>query len=293
MARVVPAHRRGLGFGVKQAAIPVAIMLSGIAVPLVGAAVGWRWTFALTGCAGLVLAGRGVCLPRQEGARASTDEVLDQPPLAALLTTMAAILLASAAANSLGSFLASWGYHVGLTPSQAGALMAVGSGLNILVRVGSGHLADRRHGRNLPVVALQMAIGAVALAVLALPVPASVVGGALVAFALGWSWPGLLLYAVVRIGRDAPARASGVIQAGAFAGGAAGPAVFGVVVAAAGYSTAWLCAAGLFGAAALLIVVARRMFIADLVARPPARPLGYGGGRTSPARTTQPEQGAR
>ena len=111
---------------------------------------------------------------------------------------------------------------------------------------------------------------------------------ALLAFGLGWSWSGLLLYAVVRVGRDSPSVASGVVQAGAFVGGAAGPAVFGLVVGTFGYATAWRIAALLFLAAATLVLVARRLFIADLVARPPQTPLGYGGGRDAPARTTRP-----
>jgi predicted MFS family arabinose efflux permease len=166
--------------------------------------------------------------------------------------------------------------------------MSTGSALNIAVRVVSGHRADRRYGRNLPVVAMQMFIGSMALVVLSVPSPVAVVPAALVAFALGWSWPGLALYAVVRIGRDAPATASGVVQAGAFAGGAAGPLVFGVVVAAAGYETAWRSAALVFLLAAALVLLARRMFVADLAARPPRVVIGYGGGRDVPAQVTAP-----
>lgn len=288
LARVVPAHRRGLGFGVKQSAIPAAIMIAGLAVPAVGAVNGWRWTFALTGFVGLATAVAGMRLARGGAGRVDRSVENDRPPMAALVTTMLAIALASAAANSLGSFLASWGFRVGLTPGQAGLLMAAGSAMNIVVRVVGGHLADRRHGRNLPVVAAQMLVGSVAMAALSLPTPVAVVPAALVAFALGWSWPGLLLYAVVRIGRDAPATASGVVQAGAFAGGAAGPVAFGLVVDAAGYETAWRLAALLFLLAATLILVARRMFIADLVTRPPRQTIGYGGGRDAPARVTEP-----
>lgn len=286
LARAVPPHRRGLGFGVKQSAIPLAIMIGGLAVPTVGAVVGWRWSFALTGLGGLAAAAAGLRLSAGRDRGRDSSAPSDAAPWGALLTTMLAITLASAAANSLGSFLASWAFRVGLSPSEAGLLMATGSALNIVVRVVSGHLADRRHGRNLPVVAGQMVVGAVTVAALSLPSPVAVVSAGLVAFALGWSWPGLLLYAVVRIGRDSPGAASGIVQAGAFIGGAAGPALFGTVVASAGYEAAWRLAAVAFLAAAVLILVARRMFIADLVARPPAQPFGYGGGRRTPARTT-------
>ena len=80
------------------------------------------------------------------------------------------------------------------------------------------------------------------------------------------------------------------MQAGAFTGGAAGPALFGLLVEATSYETAWRLAAVAFLVAALLVLLARRMFIADLVARPPLQPLGYGGGRGTPARTTPPRE---
>lgn len=286
MAHAVPPHRRGLGFGVKQSAIPVSIMLAGLAVPVVAATLGWRWTFVMTGVGGLVIALSGLLMPRGPDHTRVALELFDRPPRRALVVMMMAIVLGAAAANSLGSFLASWGYQVGLTPSQAGLLMAAGSAANVVMRVLTGHLADRRHGRNLPVVAAQMLVGAVGLAFLSVPTVPAVLAAGLVSFAVGWSWPGLALYAVVRVGRDAPAAASGYVQAGAFIGGAAGPALFGVVVGTAGYERAWQLAALTFLLAALLVLLARRFFLADLVTRPPRTPLGYGGGRSSPARTT-------
>ena len=276
LATAVPAHRRGLGFGVKQSAVPLAIVIAGLAVPTVGVAMGWRWSFALTGLVGLALAVGGLQLPRQ-GTRRYHSAESDRPPVDALIVTAIAIALASAAANSLGSFAPSWAYHVGLTPVWAGLLMSLGSGMSIVVRIVGGHLADRRQGRILPIVTLQMLIGALAFAALSFPSPASVVPATLVAFAVGWSWPGLVLYAVVRIGRDAPATASGFVQAGAFFGGAAGPVAFGMAVSLAGYEAAWLGAATLILMAALLVSVARRIFIADLAARPPRQAIEYGG----------------
>ncbi len=288
MATAIPAHRRGLGFGVKQAAVPTAVMLAGLAVPTLGAT-GWRSPYVLTTLAGVAVAVAGL---RSRAGRRTTLRAggpVDRPPRGPLLVTMAGILLASAAANSLGAYVAAWGFEVGLTTGQAGSLMAVGSALNVGGRLLGGHLADRRHGRNLPVVSVQMVLGGVALAALAVPLPAAVVPAAVVAFAVGWSWPGLLIFAVVRIGRDAPAAASGVLQAGAFVGGSAGPLLFGAAVSTAGWGAAWVGAAAAMGAGGLLVALARRLFIADLVARPPRRPLGYGGGRHVPVhRTPEP-----
>ncbi|MCC5951619.1 MAG: MFS transporter [Acidimicrobiia bacterium] len=47
IATNLPPWRHGLGFGVKQSAIPFATLVGGLAVPAVALTVGWRWTFAL------------------------------------------------------------------------------------------------------------------------------------------------------------------------------------------------------------------------------------------------------
>ena len=49
----MPAHRQGLSFGVKQAAIPVSTLLAGAAVPTVALTVGWRWAFVAAAVAAL------------------------------------------------------------------------------------------------------------------------------------------------------------------------------------------------------------------------------------------------
>ena len=53
--------------------------------------------------------------------------------------------------------------------------------------------------------------------------------GALVAFTLGWGWPGLFNLAVVDSNRETPGSASGVSQTGIYAGAAFGPAAFGAL----------------------------------------------------------------
>ena len=295
LARVVPAHRRGIGFGVKQAAVPLAIVLAGLAVPTVTASLGWRSTFLLCGVAGLGVALLAAVRSQTHAAspRVPSGHGRDLPPLAPLIVAMLAVCLGSAAANSLAAFLPSWGFQIGLSVSQTGLLLAVGSALNIAGRLLAGFLADRREGRNLPVVAAQLLIGGIAVAIVSVPIPAVVVPAAVAALAIGWSWPGLMLYAVVRIGRDSPAGASGLVQAGAFAGGAAGPLIFGFLVEAIGYQHTWHTAAVALLLAAGLVHLARRMFVADLRRRPPREPITYGGTRANPQRTPAPPTAAQ
>lgn len=47
LSRYVPAHRLGLSFGIKQAAIPLATLLAGAAVPAVALTLGWRWAYGI------------------------------------------------------------------------------------------------------------------------------------------------------------------------------------------------------------------------------------------------------
>lgn len=319
VATVLPAHRRGLGFGLKQSAVPVAIMLGGLAVPTTTEVFGWRSTFLVTGSIGVLVALTGLLsLVRARGTSAApvrdapvggapaptpdrssvgaggaphTSRAPDRAPWGPLLMCGLAITFASSAANFLGAYLASWAHDVGLTVGQAGLLMAAGSGSSVVVRVASGLQADRRHGNNLLVVATMTMIGAVCLALLgSVPEVWAVVLFGFLAFALGWSWPGLMLYAVARVGRDAPTQASSVVQAGAFVGGALGPVSFGLVVAGLGFRGAWLAAAAAFLVAGVLTLVARRGFRRDLIARPPSQPFGFGGGRREPRFTTPPPE---
>jgi MFS family permease len=268
LASSVPPSRQGLAFGIKQSAVPMAILLAGLAVPAVGLALGWRWTYGLlAGLAIMVVLGALVqrsasaARPRAAGGGA-------RAPRRALLVTAVATTLANASANSLGAFLPAWTYSQGLSPARSGLLLALGAAVCATGRVLSGIAGDRRQGRNMPVVALQMAAGAVGFALIAQHDLRLVVVGALIAFGLGWAWPGLLIFAVVRVGRDRPATASSAVQAGGFAGGALGPPLFGWLVTGTSYETAWVSAGAALLVAGGLLLVARRMFLADLVARP-------------------------
>lgn len=285
MARVLPPGRRGLGFGVKQGAVPAAIMLGGLAVPTTTAALGWRSSFAILAVFGFLVVVLSFLRSDTAGgqARVARNSAWQGAPRGPLLLCGLAIACGSAAANFFVAYLATWAHDVGLTVSQAALLMSAGSASSIVVRVLNGMSADRRHGGNLSVVAGQMAVGGVCLTLIgAVHQPWSVVTFGILAFALGWSWSGLLLYAVSRVGRQAPGQASSVVQAGAFLGGAVGPAIFGLVVAQAGFTTAWWAAAASFAIASVLVMVARGGFRRDLIRRPPTQPFGYGGGRTNP-----------
>jgi MFS family permease len=261
LAEVVPKHRQGLAFGVKQAAIPAATLLAGFSLPLVGLTLGWRVCFAasaLLAVAYVLLAPRTGRRPRTAGAASGQGEVA----VGALSVVAAAAALASAAVNGLAAFLVESAVLSGLSASGAGVLLGTGSAVGVAARVLVGWLADRRTDGHLRIVAAMMATGAIGMSLFATGEPAAYVAGTVLVFALGWSWPGLLTFAVVRLHPLAPARATSYTQTGVFAGGATGPLVFGLLVAAGSYRLAWSVAAVAMLVASVAMVAGRRMLLA-------------------------------
>jgi MFS family permease len=265
LARSVPAHRLGLSFGVKQAAVPLATLLAGAAVPVVALTIGWRWAYVIA--AGLaLLAMLGV--PRGGVPHVPTPK----PPPGERATLALAVLgagsgLGAGAANALGIFLVAAAVDRGIAPGTAGLVLTFGSVVGFAGRLLHGWLADRRAAGHVAFVAGSMALGAIGLALLAVSGTPALVVGTILGFGLGWSWPGLMQFAVVRLNPAAPAAASAIVQTGVYAGGFAGPIAFGFLAARTSFPTAWLCAAATMVAAALLVVLGRRLLVAHRTAR--------------------------
>lgn len=160
---------------------------------------------------------------------------------------------------------------MGFTTSQAALLLSAGGALALLGRLGSGFAADRRSGRHLPVIMIHLVIGAAGIALISFDQGMLVLVGTLVAFGIGWSWPGVMIFALVRLGRDSPGSASSAVQGGNFAGAALGPVLFGYLVSTTDYAVAWRVSAATMLVAAGLVLLARRIFVADRRRRPPVR----------------------
>jgi MFS family permease len=244
VAEQIPADRQGLGFGVKQSGIPAAILLSGLALPVLALPLGWRPTLAL--CALLPLA-VGLALPRGQGVHVSRRPASRRPSRALVLTAVGAAL-GTAGPNALGAYLIASAVHVGIGEGTAGLLAALASALSLATRVTLGARADRRRDYGLAVVIVLLAGGSVGFALMASSTVAVFVIGSLVAFTLGWGWPGLFNLAVVSSHPETPGSATGISQTGIYAGAAGGPAAFGLLAAGPGYGAA--CAAA--GVTALL-----------------------------------------
>lgn len=264
LARYVPMARLGLSFGIKQSAIPLATLLSGVAVPAVALTLGWRWAFVIG--AGLALSALLVS-PRDTAGREPSPAVPGERATAALSVLGLASGLAAAASSALGIFLVASAVDRGVDPATAGLTLTLGSVVGLVLRLAHGWLADRRSGGHIAVVAVSLLLGAGGLALLAVPGTAALIAGTVLGFGLGWAWPGLLQFAVVRLHPSAPAAATSIIQVGVYGGGFLGPFGFGLIAARASFPAAWLTGAVTMLVAAALMVLGRRMLLAHRTAR--------------------------
>ncbi|MEU4380612.1 MFS transporter [Micromonospora echinofusca] len=257
LARHVPPRRQGLSFGVKQAAIPVATLLAGAAVPTVALTAGWRWAFVAA--AGTALAALPTVPAREPRPARTAAPARAGRATAALVVVGAAGTFAAAAANALGTFVVDSAAGRGLSPGLAGLTLTLGSAVCVAARVTVGWLADRRATGHVALIAGMLMVGAAGLGLLAVAGPVPLVAGVLLGFGLGWAWPGLMTFAVVRLHPRAPAAATSVTQTGVYAGGCLGPLGLGAVAAHAGYPTMWLVAAASMLLAAALMLTGSRM----------------------------------
>jgi MFS family permease len=251
LSRHVPTRRQGLAFGVKQAAIPVSTLLAGAAVPVVALTLGWRWAFVL----GAIMAATAWVLVPVEGVHARRPRgERGERATAALVVIGVAATLAAGSANALGTFLVDAAVVRGIAPGSAGLALTLGSAVGVIARIVGGWQADLRPGRQVGVIAALLALGAAGLALIAVPGTVALVVGVVLGFGLGWSWPGLMNFAVVRLHPQAPAAATSITQTGVYAGGCLGPLVLGTVAAHAGYPAMWTVAgASMLAASALML----------------------------------------
>jgi MFS family permease len=262
LAREVPAGRQGISFGIKQAAIPTATLLAGLAVPGIAVTLGWRWAFAGGAALALLIA---LLVPAETlgGVRRLKEARAGDVAVAPLILLALGIGLGSTAATPLGAFIVESSVASGLHVGTAGLLLALGSAAGIVVRVWFGHLADGMGGGRLRLVAAMLGVGVVGFVMLASGKAGLILPGTLLAFGAGWGWPGLFNFAVVKTNPGAPAAATGITQTGASGGAALGPLVFGLVVEATSYGVAWLVCGAIAAIALVAILAGRAMILRD------------------------------
>lgn len=253
LSMTIGHRRQGIAFGIRQAAAPIATTMAGIAVPVIGQTVGWRWAFVSgLGLGAAFVAAmpwrtelrqlRQVSLPGRSGQ-------LDRR----LRTVAVAVSLAVASASSMAVFFVEAAVESGWNAGWAGTVLAVCSVAAVCSRVGLGWVVDRTRA-SLRLVASLMGMGALGLLLLSTAGSSrgAFIAGSLLAFGAGWGWPGVFQLAVVRGSVD-PARATGAVMVGMFLGGIYGPAAFGAVAQIWSYPVAWSIAAAALILAAVML----------------------------------------
>jgi predicted MFS family arabinose efflux permease len=251
LARHVPPRRQGLSFGVKQAAIPVSTLLAGAAVPAVALTLGWRWAFVLAAvlaCAAIAV------VPAEHDEQNHSRGRNGNRATGALIVIGVAAMLSAGAANALGTFLVDSAVARGIAPGPAGLTLTLGGAVCVVARIAGGWQADLRPNRQVGTIAVLLVCGAAGLLLLAVPGTLPLIAGVVLGFGLGWSWPGLLNFAVVRLHPQAPAAATSITQTGVYAGGCVGPLGLGALAAAAGYPVMWIVAAAAMVLAGVLML---------------------------------------
>ncbi len=263
LARDAVYRRQGVGFGAKQGAVPLSGAFAGLLLPVLGIALGWRWTYVLAACLAIgSIAFAPVLLnPTHGGAKKRT--VSERSPLSHALWWMAlGGIFGGAAGNGLSLFVVPSAVEAGFSEGLAGGFLAVSSLLVFTTRIVAGWSADRSDSTGHREMITLLGFGSVACLALAASSSAWAYGIAMPLAMIGsWGWPGLVYFTVVRIHPEAAARASGVILAGNLTGTVLGPLAVGFIGERGSFTTAWWVLAAISAAATSAMIMSRRTLL--------------------------------
>lgn len=273
LARDAVFHRQGISFGAKQGSIPLASMLAGAMLPLLGVSIGWEWPFIFAALIAVV-----VSFMAPPVTNVTTDADRDDRPGWAPSASLRLLTLGGAcggaAGNSLSLFLVPAAVAVGISESSAGTALAVAGGMVLAVRLIVGWLADRAESSGHREMVVALAAGTVGCVLLVLfDTPVMFLIGIAIAMLGSWGWPGLVYLTVVRIHPEAPAQASGSLLSGNLTGSVIGPLVTGFLAGSGDYTSAWVFCAILSLVGTVAMIISRRM------ARDMVRGADHRGGR--------------
>ncbi|MGA7226749.1 MAG: MFS transporter [Acidimicrobiia bacterium] len=261
--RSIPTDRQGFAFGLKEASVPAATLVAGLAVPAIALTVGWRWAFAFGAIPVAVIA---FALPRvrlspvDPGPPAERRRI-DRSMRPAVLLAATAAGLGTFAASGVGVFLTESAVAMGSSPGAAGLLLATGSIAGIVTRLATGMAADRRGGEQLGVISGMLGIGAAAIALGATGESVLLVVGTVGAFAGAWGWTGIYFLSLVRASPSTPGAVAGLGNAGLGVGNALGPIFFGLAAQSISFRAAWACAAVAAAIGAILMRYAHKRLL--------------------------------
>ncbi len=253
IATGVPAQLRGVTTGIKQSGVQVAVFTSGVAVPTVASA--WGWRAAMWGVAAIsivCLAGLRFVTELDDSPSTSSKATADAAPTSRLPMFVYQVglfgFLLGFVGGGLGRFTPLFAEEaVGLSPTTAGLVFAVSGLVAIPTRIAAGRLLDRGASARRMLV-LMGGLGAcsvmIALGAMWGPVALLWIGTVLNGMTLG-SWNTAANLSMIRQTGNT-GRASGVLLFGFLLGlTAGGPAVGAMIDATDGYTLAWVVSAAI------------------------------------------------
>lgn len=260
------AGQPGRAFGLKQSAPTAASLVAGLVVPIIALTVGWQWSFVAMCVPGAAVAflGRSVAAGNGRAAQPTTPHrVARRDADAPLVVIAVAAAFGSAAGNVLAAFFVLYGVHAEhIPPSTAALVFALASFCGVVGRVTTGRVVDRTRLAATSLAAGLAGMGVIGDLILASGSSAGVLtllAGGVVAFGLGWSWPGLLHYSVAMRDPSRAPRATGILMTGFASGACLGPLILGELTKVIGYSGVWHAAAVLNLLAGAVLVVGTRL----------------------------------
>ena len=231
--------RQGLAYGAKQAAVPTASILAGLALPAIGLLFGWRWVFAGAVALALVLALSTPELRRGDGAT-RVEQPVGRLSVSMIWLGIAGITGATAG-SGLSLFVVPSAVDIGIGEAAAGGVLAFCSALVVVLRIGVGWLVDRKRSSGHLEMAAIAAVGAAASFVLmTASVPALYLVAMPIALLGTWGWQGVIFYTLVTTYPEIPAKASGMLLSSNLTGTLVGPLVVGAFAGRSNYPGAWL-----------------------------------------------------
>lgn len=278
-----PPGAPGLFFALKQAGVPLGVMLAGLLLPLAYAQFGWQATVGLVAAAALVLA--GVLQPAVRALDPSTPGTVPSAAAGGLAATLRDRDVRRVSLMSFAYAMTQQGFvtfvvsllHLerGLPLAAAAGLLAASQVLCTGVRIGLGHVADRWITPRVLLGVLGWAMSASCLALALLPADAALPLVTLVVLACGataMGWNGVFFAELVRVvPRERVAAAAGGSQFFTFGGAMLGPVLFGAIVHFGGSYALGYALFSVLGAAAGTVMLVQRSYAPVRQAARPGR----------------------
>ncbi len=250
--------RQGVGFGAKQAGIPLASLTAGFLVSFLDMDVPWERTYvAFAGFAAVM----AVIAPgfRKGGTPRPKTERGVGDAFRQLLVLAVAGGFGGATGNALAVFVVDAFEAAGFREAAAARVLGFGSAAAVAARILVGRVIDRRRSGGYPELFTLMAVGAAGFAILGLAGDnrALLLIGVMAAFSAAWGWPAVIYYTAVQNTAAPPATATGFVLTGVFTGTIFGPPLLGLIADTSSFQWAWGTAALMIGLGAALVLVSR------------------------------------